>query len=110
VCDRRAEDRHDCVADEFLHLSAARFDLGAQASEVRGEDRTNVLWIETFGARGEADEIGEEHRDDPAFLHQASGARLQRRTAGVAEAGAGRVLLPTVRADAHSGSVRRCRR
>ena len=37
---------------------------------VRPQDRLDVFRIERLGARGEADEVGEEHRDDLALsLH-----------------------------------------
>jgi len=59
VRDRRAEDRHDRVADELLDRSSERFDLGSQTRVVRTEDRTHVFGIELLGASGEPDEVDE---------------------------------------------------
>jgi hypothetical protein len=39
-------------------------ELGADARVVRREERLHVLGIEGLGARGEADEVTEDHRDD----------------------------------------------
>ena len=71
VRDRRAEHRHHRVADELLHGAAALLELGAQPLVVRAQDRLDVLRVERLGARGEADEVGEEHRHDLALApHQ----------------------------------------
>ena len=68
-----AEDRHDGITDELLHRAAEALDLGAQARVVGGEHRPHVLRIELLGAACEADEVGEEDRDDLALL---AGGRL----------------------------------
>ena len=65
--DRRAEDRDDGVADELLDRAAPLFELRAQSLVVGAENRVDVLGVELLGARGEADQIGEEDRDDFAF-------------------------------------------
>ena len=71
VRDRRAEHRHHRVADELLHRAAALLELGAQPLVVRPQDRLDVLRVERLGARGEADEVGEQHRHDLALApHQ----------------------------------------
>jgi hypothetical protein len=43
-------------------------ELAAHARVVRTEQCTHVLRVETLGARGEADEVGEENGDDLALL------------------------------------------
>ncbi len=64
VRDGRAEHRHHRVADELLDGAAALLELRSQPLVVRPQDRLDVLRIERLGARREADEIGEENRDD----------------------------------------------
>ena len=105
--DRRAEERHHRVADELLHRAAATLELVTQPLVVRRQHRLHVLGIEPLGSAGEADEIGEQDRDDLPFrvgnarrLHErdaALGAELRRRL----------VLVAAVRTDAHRRSVRR---
>ena len=92
VRDRCAEDGHDRVADELLHGAAEALDLGAQARVVRGEHRAHVLRVELLGAAGEADEVGEEDRDDLALLTPAGLLRGERRAARHAEARTVRVF------------------
>ena len=67
VRQRRPEERHHGVADELLDRSAVAFELGTQPLVVRAEDRLDVLRVERLGARGEADQVGEEHRHDLAL-------------------------------------------
>ena len=69
--DRRAEERHDRVADELLDSSSVALELGAQPLVVRPQDRLDVLGIQRLGARGEADEVGEQHRHDLALAARA---------------------------------------
>ena len=64
VRDRRAEERHDRVADELLDRAAEALELRAQALVVRAEQRLDVLGIELLGARREADEVAEDDGDD----------------------------------------------
>jgi hypothetical protein len=68
VCDRGAEQRHHGIADELLHGASETFELHTEACVVRGEERAHVLRVELLGARGEADQVGEEHRDDLPLL------------------------------------------
>jgi len=75
VRDRRPEDTHDCVADELLHGSSELLELSAHLLVVRPEDVPNVLGVELLGARGEANEVHEEHGDDPPLLSGSSPAR-----------------------------------
>ena len=71
VRERRAEERHDRVADELLDRASEALQLRAQPLVVRPQDRLDVLGIERLGARGEADEVGEEHRHDLALAARA---------------------------------------
>jgi hypothetical protein len=64
VRERRAEDSHHRVADELLHRASALLELFAQALVIRAEDRLDVLRVERLSARGEADEVREQHRHD----------------------------------------------
>ncbi len=89
----RSEDGHDGVADELLYRAPAGLDLGPQSREVRALDRPDVLRIQSLGARGETDEVGEEHGHDLPLLVEALGPRRQSRRAGVAKARVGRVLV-----------------
>ena len=71
VRQRRPEERHHGVADELLDRAAVALELGTQALVVRAEDRLDVLGVERFGARGETDEVGEEHGHDLALAARA---------------------------------------
>jgi hypothetical protein len=99
VCDRRPEERHHRVADELLHGAAALLELATQPLPVRREHGADILRIELFRPRGEAHEIGEEHRDDLALL--ARRLARQRGSAGRAEASVLGVLLAADRAEGH---------
>ena len=65
--DRRPEQRHHRVADELLHGATAALKLGLQQLLIGPEHRIDVLWVERLGASGEADQIGEQDRDDLSF-------------------------------------------
>ena len=75
VRDRSAEDRHDCIADELLDGAAALLQLRPQPLVVRPQDRLDVLGIERLGARGEADEVGEQNRYGLALAPRAHRTR-----------------------------------
>ena len=78
VRDRRTEDRHRRVADELLHGAAVAFELRTYAGVVAAELGGDVLRVELLRARGEADQIGEQDRDDlplPAGLDHAVESR-----------------------------------
>jgi hypothetical protein len=64
---RCAEDRHDGIADELLDRAPVGLEIGSQLIVVRGQERLDVLRIERVGARGEPDEVGEDHADDLPF-------------------------------------------
>jgi len=88
---RRTEDRHHRVADELLDRAAEALDLRLDLGVVRAQHRPHVLGIGLVRARGEADEVDEEHGDDLPLLARRNGL-LDRSAAGVAEPGAFRVL------------------
>ena len=64
VRDRRPEDRHHGVSDELLDRPAVPLELRAHATLVATELGRDVLGIHLLRARREADQVGEEHRDD----------------------------------------------
>ena len=68
VRDRRAEEGHHRVADELLDRAAVPLELAAEPLAVRREQRAHVLRVELLGPRREADEVGEEDRDDLPLL------------------------------------------
>ena len=68
VRDRRAEQRHDGVADELLDRPAVVFELGAEPRVERRQERADILGIEALGSRCESDQVGEENADDLALL------------------------------------------
>ena len=104
---RGAEERHHGVADELLDGAPEPLELTAQVRVVGPEQRADVLGVELLGPRGEADEVGEEHRDDFALLPPGPSCGLERRAAVVAEPRGGRVLLAAGGTDAHARRVRR---
>ena len=63
--DRRSPDRHHRVADELLDRSAVALDERPRLLEVAGEELARLLRVPTLRGRGEADEVGEEHGDEP---------------------------------------------
>ena len=99
VRDRRAPDRHHRVADELLDRAAVALDQRAARVEVAREQLAHLLGVAALGQRREADEVGEEHRDEPPLgrrrvagasrRHRFRGqraSRTRRRSAGPARA------------------------
>ena len=101
-----AEHADHGVADELLDHPAERFDLVADAVVVRREDGAHVLGVERLGARGEADQVDEDDRDDPPLLPRRRLAAGQRASAGQAVLGDRRVLLPACGTECHGSSLR----
>jgi hypothetical protein len=62
--DRRAPDRHHGIADELLDDPTVALDDIACQVEVARQELARLLGIAILGERGEADEIGEEDRDE----------------------------------------------
>ena len=98
--------RHHRVADELLDRAAEALELVAQAGVVGREQRPHVLGVELLGARGEADEVGEEDGDDLALLAAGESSRRERRRTGHAEPRARRILGGAV-GTKHAPSVKR---
>ena len=65
---RRAEDRHDRVADVLLDRPAVALDLGGDRLEVRALDLSDILGVARLGPAREADHVDEEDGDEAAFL------------------------------------------
>ncbi len=90
--DRRAEDAHDCVADELLDCPSVTLELVPQPVVIRRENCANVLGVEPLGASRRADEVGEDHRDDLPLFSTQCRHRDERSPALRAELGAFGVL------------------
>ena len=65
VGDRRAEDRHDAVADVLVDPAAMLGDEAVGAGEEALQERVHLLRVELAAERGVAGEVGEEDRDLP---------------------------------------------
>ena len=74
VRDRCPEHRHHRVADELLHRAAEVLQPAPQDGVVGSERAAHVLDVHPLAAAGEADEVGEEHRDDLALLDRRDSA------------------------------------
>ena len=99
VCLWRSEDRDDRVADELLSDTTVPFHLATHEVEELALDFADILRVDALPQGGRAGEIGEEHRDDPAFLVLGRNGRpLRIRAKGGAARGAerrrGRLLAP----------------
>ena len=81
---RRAPDRHHGVADELLDRAAVALDQRAAALEVLAEELADVLGVAVLGQRGEADQVGEQHRDQPPLGDRGRGCG-RRRLPGVSD-------------------------
>src|SRR5439155_4485062 len=66
----RAEDAHHGVADELLNRAAEALDLLLRPAVVRAQELAYVLRVGPLRACGEANEVGEEDRDDLPFLYR----------------------------------------
>ena len=65
---RRPEQRHHRIADELLHPPAETLQLRPQPRIVRGKYCADIFRVHLLGVAGEADQIGEKHGHDLAFL------------------------------------------
>ena len=87
VGDRRTPDRHDRVADELLDRAAVALDDLARRREVAREELTDILGVPVLGCGGEANEVGEEDRDEASFgLRRGSQGHAAAGTVGLAVA------------------------
>ena len=87
VRDRRAPDGHHRVADELLDGAAVALDDAPRVLEVAGEELPHLLGVAGLREGREADEVGEEHRDEPPL-------GLRRRRAGRPGAAPRRAAAP----------------
>jgi hypothetical protein len=94
-----AEHSHDRVAEELLHDAAERFDFGLHPGVIGHEHGPNVLGVGLVRARGEVDQVDEQHRDDLALFDR----RLdgQGRATGRTVSAPLGILLPTSPALGH---------
>ena len=106
---RRSEHRHHRIADELLHDAAERLELVAHRPVVGGQDRADVFRIELFRTRREADEVDEDHADDPP-LFAVGRLLLERSSAGETETGDVGVFLAAGTAGCHSRILAAIRR
>ena len=100
-----AEDGHDRVADELLYGATEALKLPSKLRVVRIEHPAHGLGIELLRLRREADQVGEEDRDDLALLAARSGGG-DRRSTGKAEAGLLGIRLTACRAAFHGSESR----
>ena len=101
VGDWSAEQRHYCVADEFLHRAAEPLQLGSEPLIVGGEQPSDVLDVQPLGAAGEADQVAEQHADPLALLPPGGGWGGQGSRAGQAEPGPRWVIFTAALTDRH---------
>ena len=67
VRDRGAPDGHHGVSDELLDLAAVAVHDASALLEVAGQELTDLFGVARFRECREADEVGEENRDEAAF-------------------------------------------
>jgi len=84
---RRAEDRHHRIPDVLLDAPPVALDLTGDGREVRALSLADSLRISALGAAREADEIGEEHRYQPALIGEGHAAIVIRGPDGAHSAG-----------------------
>ncbi len=74
VGDRRAEERHEPVAEELVDRAFVAMHLGERGLEEAAEEDVHALGAEPLGQRGRADHVAEEHGDRLALaLERAAG-------------------------------------
>ena len=81
------EPRDHRVADELLHRAALGLDLLAHGREVAIEDLAKLFGIEPLAQCGGAAEVGEQERDELAFVAAAGGVDGRAGTARGTEPG-----------------------
>ena len=73
VRDRGAPERHHGVSDELLDHAAVALHDASALLEVAGQELTNLFGVARLRERREADEVGEENRDQAAFRGRRDG-------------------------------------
>jgi hypothetical protein len=97
--DRGAEHGHDRVADELLHDAAERFDFRLHPDVVGHQQGPNVLRVRLIRARGEVDQVDEQHRDNLALFNGRFDSQCG--AAGRTEPRPLEILLPTSQTPGH---------
>ena len=72
VGDRRPPDGHHRVADELLDDAAMTVDDLSGDREIATQEVADILGVQLFGHRREADEVDEEHRDETQLVGRTS--------------------------------------
>ena len=70
VRDRRAEQRDDRITQHLVDRAAERLDVDDEALECPIDHALQTLRIEVLRQAGVPDDVGEQHRDDTAFLRR----------------------------------------
>ena len=65
-----AEEGDDGVAQQLVDAPAELLDVGHEALEARLDEALDALGVEVLGERRVADEVGEQHGDDPPLLQR----------------------------------------
>jgi hypothetical protein len=89
VRQRRAEDGHEAVAHELVHVPAELVHRGDALRQEAVGDGRDPLGVEALGPGREVGEVGEQHRDVPALRLRGGRLRGEGRTAVVAVARTG---------------------
>ena len=66
--DGRAEQGDDLVADDLVEAATERRDVDDEPLEAPVDERASPARVGGLGEVGEADEVGHQHGDEPAFL------------------------------------------
>ena len=97
---RRSPDCHHRVADELLDLTAVATDHRGRRVEVARKELTHVFRVSGLREGREADQVGEEHRYEPALDDDALGSSGCRSAAELSPALAAEPLAGLVRGPA----------
>ena len=73
--DRRAEQRHDFVANKLVDGAGVLLDNGDQTFEAGVDQCSHLFGIQFLGQRGESGNIGKNNRDDLALITRGANAR-----------------------------------
>ncbi len=102
----RAPDGHHRVADELLDGAPVEADQPPARIEIPRKKLTRVFGVATLRQAREADEVGEEHGDEPPLGNGGNGHPRGDPRRDLVCGGLGSERSPTLAAEAHSGLVR----
>ena len=105
VRDRRAEDRHELVADDLVDAAPVGRDVGRERTEARVDEPLDLLGVGGLREGREADQVGEDERSRSALV----GSADERVPTRGAEAGLGGCAR-TARGAGHAGKPMGLRR